>query len=136
MATLSAELCSVEPGKVVIEIPFNPGFSQQHGFIHAGIITTCMDSAAGYAAFSLMPNDAEVLTIELKTSLLSPAKGERFRFEGNVIKPGRTITFCDAVAVAIDSKGNEQQIATMTATMMNVIGREDLMVENNQPGSS
>ena len=81
MQTIEAELVSVEPGQVRIELPFSQSLSQQHGFLHAGILTSCLDTAAGYAAFSLMPEDAEVLTIELKTSLLSPAKAERFEFE-------------------------------------------------------
>ena len=126
MSTIGASLVSVSPGAAVIELPFDRKLSQQHGFIHAGIITTCLDSAAGYAAFSLMPENAEVLTIELKTSLMSPARGERFRFEGRVIKAGRTITFGEADAFAINLDGTETKIASMTATMMSVIDRSDV----------
>lgn len=119
MTTLGGTITSVEPGKVILEMPFNADFTQQHGFLHAGAITTMLDSAAGYAAFSLMAEDAEVLTIELKTSLMSPALGDHFRFEGNVMKAGRTISFCQADAYAL-SAGREKRIASMTATMMAV----------------
>lgn len=119
METLGGTIATVEPGKVILEMPFSPGFTQQHGFLHAGAITTMLDSAAGYAAFSLMPPNTEVLTIELKTSLMSPAQGEHFRFESRVEKAGRTITFCTAEAFAI-SNGSEKKIATLTATMMTV----------------
>ncbi len=120
MKTLGGSLTSVQPGKVVLEMPFNPTFTQQHGFMHAGAITSMLDSAAGYAALSLMPENAEVLTIELKTSLLSPAKGDHFRFEAIVIKAGRTITFCEAKAIAIE-ENKEKAIATLTASMFTVL---------------
>jgi len=90
MATIGGELVSVKPGFVVLELPFSEKITQQHGFVHAGILTTMLDSAAGYAAFSLMEPSASVLTIEFKTNLMAPAKGDRFRFEGKVVKPGRT----------------------------------------------
>ncbi|MEM9438691.1 MAG: PaaI family thioesterase [Pseudomonadota bacterium] len=115
--SLGLELALVEPGRVVIEMAFNPSFVQQHGFHHAGVTTTGMDSACGYAAYSLMEEDAEVLTVEFKTSLLAPAAGERFRFEGRVVKPGRTLMFTEGRAEA-DGK----LIATMSATMMAVRG--------------
>ncbi|MEM9349304.1 MAG: PaaI family thioesterase [Pseudomonadota bacterium] len=115
--SLGLELALVEPGHVVIEMAFNPSFVQQHGFHHAGVTTTGMDSACGYAAYSLMEEDAEVLTVEFKTSLLAPAAGERFRFEGRVVKPGRTLMFTEGRAEA-DGK----LIATMSATMMAVRG--------------
>ncbi|MEL7429094.1 MAG: PaaI family thioesterase [Pseudomonadota bacterium] len=124
MSTLGGSITSVEPGRVILEMPFNANFTQQHGFLHAGAITTMLDSAAGYAAFSLMAKDAEVLTIELKTSLMSPALGDHFRFEGKVVKSGRTISFCEADAYALSS-GKEKRIASMTATMMAVTDRRD-----------
>ncbi|MEM7214407.1 MAG: PaaI family thioesterase [Pseudomonadota bacterium] len=126
MELVNGRIASIEPGQVVLEMPMDRMVTQQHGFVHAGIITTMLDSAAGYAAFSLMPADAAVLTIEFKTNLMAPAKGELFRFTGRVIKPGRTITFCEASAIAIERGKPERQITTMTATMMTVLGREDV----------
>lgn len=119
---LSMPVC--EAGRVVLEMPFNPSFVQQHGFHHAGVTTTGMDSACGYAAFSLMEADAEVLTVEFKTSLLAPAAGERFRFEGRVVKPGKTLMFCEGRALAFDNGGDSKLIATMSATMMAVRGMD------------
>lgn len=126
MKTLGGELIAVEPGRVVIELPFSNKITQQHGFVHAGVLTTMMDSAAGYAAFSLMPEEAEVLTIEFKTSLMAPAKGGRFRFQGHVVKSGRTITFTEAEAFALVDGENNRKLATLTATMMTVTGRDDV----------
>lgn len=126
ITAIDGKLVSVEPGRVVLELPYSDRITQQHGFVHAGVLTTMMDSSAGYAAFSLMPETAGVLTIEFKTSLMAPAKGERFRFEGRVIKPGRTIMFCEADAFAISNDGTEKKVATLTATMMVVTGRSDV----------
>jgi uncharacterized protein (TIGR00369 family) len=126
MATLGAELVSAAPGRAEIAMPYNPAFTQQHGFLHAGTISTVLDSACGYAAFSLMPADAAVLTIEFKVNLLAPGKGERFRFRGEVTKPGRTILVADGKAYAVDSNGVEKLIATMTGTMMCIRDRADL----------
>ena len=78
MATLGIEITGLTPGEVELRMPYAAAYTQQHGFIHAGIITTALDSACGYAAFSLMPSDAEVLTVEFKTNLLAPAKGDRY----------------------------------------------------------
>ena len=89
MATIGAELTLVTPGIVEIEMPFSAALTQQHGFLHAGVISAALDSACGYAAFSLMPADAAVLTIEFKVNLLAPGKGERFLFRGSVTKPAR-----------------------------------------------
>lgn len=125
LQTMGARLISVEPGRVVVEMAHDDRFTQQHGFIHAGVTTTVLDTACGYAAFSLMPADAGVLTIELKTNLLAPAAGEQFVFEGRVVKPGRTVTFCEGEAFAI-SNGTRKRIATLSATMMTVLGRDDV----------
>jgi uncharacterized protein (TIGR00369 family) len=125
MGTLGVTLERIEPGEIELAMPYNAAFTQQHGFIHAGIMTTALDSACGYAAFSLMPAEAAVLTIEFKTNLLAPAKGERFTFHGRVIKPGRTITVTEAQAFAHDG-GASKLVATMTATLMALIGREDV----------
>jgi uncharacterized protein (TIGR00369 family) len=121
MATLGASLESVEPGQVTIALPFREDLTQQHGFLHAGVVATIGDSACGYAAFSLMPADAGVLTIEFKINLLAPARGERFRAIGRVIRPGRTIT----VTVA-DVLAGDQLVATLTATIMTILDRPDV----------
>ena len=107
-------------------MPYSKALTQQHGFLHAGIISTALDSACGYAAFSLMPPDAAVLTIEFKLNMLSPGKGERFLFRGSVTKPGRTIIVADGQAYAYAADGEARLIATMTATMMTITGREGL----------
>lgn len=121
MATMGITLSDVTPGRVVLEMPFNPAFSQQHGFIHAAVITAGMDSACGFAALTLMDTESEVLTVEFKCSFMAPARGQSFRFEGDVIKAGRTLTFTEGRAIAVDGD-KERQIATITATMMAVRG--------------
>lgn len=125
MCTLGATLAAVRPGQVEITLPWAEPLTQQHGFLHAGMVSTALDSACGYAGFSLMPTDAAVLTIEFKINLLAPAQGERFRMLGTVIKPGRTVTVCEGQAYAIDG-GREKLIATMGCTLMAVIGREGI----------
>ena len=126
MATLGAQLESVDPGRVVITMQHRPELTQQHGFLHAGIVSTALDSACGYAAFSLMPADAAVLTIEFKVNLLAPARGPGFRFEAEVTKAGRTISVVDGSAWQTDANGQLQRVATMTATVMTVRGRDGL----------
>ena len=126
MATIGAELTSVTPGVVEIELPYDEALTQQHGFLHAGIISAALDSACGYAAYSLMPADAAVLTIEFKVNLLAPGKGERFLFRGSVTKPGRTIIVADGQAYAFGDGGEAKLIATMTGTMMTVTGRQGI----------
>ena len=122
MQTLGVEITRLAPGEIELAMPFEAAFTQQHGFIHAGIMATVLDSACGYAAFSLMPADAAVLTVEFKTNLLAPAKGKRFFFRAGVVKPGRTLTFCEGRAFA-DEDGRETMVATMTATMMAMLPR-------------
>lgn len=126
MTTIGARLALVTPGIVEIEMPYSASLTQQHGFLHAGIISTALDSACGYAAFSLMQEGASVLTIEFKVNLLAPGKGERFLFRGNVTKPGRTIIVADGQAYAFNASGEAKLIATMTGTMMTVTGREGI----------
>lgn len=125
MNTIGATLVAVEPGRVVIELPWAQALTQQHGFLHAGMVATAMDTACGYAGFSLMPADAAVLTIEYKINLLAPAKGQRFRMEADVVKPGRTISVVEGIAYAID-EGREKVIATMNATLMAIFGRDGI----------
>ena len=122
MINLGIEITHIAPGEVNLRLPFNTDFTQQHGFMHAGITTTALDSACGYAAFSLMPAEAAVLTVEFKTSLLAPAQGDYFSMRAKVTKPGRTLFFTEAEAYAI-YQDQEKKIATMSATMMAVSGR-------------
>lgn len=125
MRTLGATLAAVRPGQVEITLPWAEALTQQHGFLHAGMVSTALDSACGYAGFSLMPVEAAVLTIEFKINLLAPAKGERFRMVGTVIKPGRTVTVCEGHAYAIDGD-QEKLIAIMGCTLMAVTGRDSI----------
>ena len=125
MHTLGASLSHVAPGEVDISFDWAQPLTQQHGFLHAGMVATALDSACGYAGFSLMPEGAAVLTIEFKINLLAPAQGERFRMEGRVLKPGRTITVCEGRAYALHG-GGEKLVATMGCTLMAVTGRADV----------
>jgi uncharacterized protein (TIGR00369 family) len=122
MHTLGIEITGLGAGEIELKMPLMPAYTQQHGFTHAGIIATALDSACGYAAFSLMPQDAAVLTVEFKTNLIAPAKGEYFLFRARVVKPGRTITVCDSQAFAVES-GQEKLVATMTGTLMALFDR-------------
>jgi len=119
--TLQATMTRVEPGEVEIELPFRQDLTQ-HGYLHAGIITTIVDSACGYAAYSLMAAQAEVLTVEYKVNFLAPAQGERFIARGRVTRAGRTLTVCAGEVVALQ-EGREALIATMLTTMMAVQGK-------------
>lgn len=126
MQTLAVEIVRLAPGEIELAMPSAPAFTQQHGFIHAGIISTVLDSACGYAAFSLMPVEAAVLTVEFKINLLAPAKGNRFTFYAQVVKPGKTLTVCDGRAYASDRDRDQRLIATMTGTLMAIFDREGL----------
>jgi uncharacterized protein (TIGR00369 family) len=106
-------------------MPYDRRLTQQHGFLHGGIVSAGLDSACGFAALTTLPPESGILTIEFKINLLAPARGERFRFEGNVTKPGRTITVTDGEAWALTGE-QTKRIATMTATMMTIIGRDDV----------
>jgi uncharacterized protein (TIGR00369 family) len=125
MKTLGVKIMNLQPGEIELMMPYAAAYTQHHGFIHAGIIATVLDNACGYAAFSLVPDDAAMLTVEFKTNLLAPARGERFIFRGKVVKPGRTITVCEAQAFGVDG-GEERLVATMTGTLMSLFERDDL----------
>jgi uncharacterized protein (TIGR00369 family) len=125
MQTVGASLTSIAPGEVVIEFPFDSSLTQQHGFIHAGIVSTVLDSACGYAAFSLMPANAAVLTIEFKINLLSPAEGDRFEAVGKVKKPGRSITVAEGEIYAHQGNG-KKLVASMVGTLMAVFDRDQI----------
>lgn len=124
MHTLGAAMTSVEPGQIEIELPYRADLTQQHGFIHAGAVASVLDSACGYAALSLMPAGAAVLSIEFKVNLLAPARGERLIARAQVKRAGRTITVCTADAYAVEGEASKV-VATMVATMMCIQGREN-----------
>ncbi len=117
MKTLSASVTRVVAGEVEIEMPVSSAVSQQHGFVHAAALTAIMDSACGYAALSVMPEDSDVLAVEFKVNFVAPATGSSIRAVGSVIKAGKTITLTTANAYAISSEG-EKLVAVMQATMI------------------
>jgi uncharacterized protein (TIGR00369 family) len=126
LSTLGVTIAGIWPGRVELDLPYRADLCQQNGFVHAGAITAVADSACGYAAASLMPADRDVLTVEFKVNLLSPARGDRFRAVGEVVRAGRTLTVCSAevVAWADDGAGEPEaslvRVALMQATMMAV----------------
>ena len=117
MATLNARITRLEPGAVDLTAPYDPRFSQQNGFWHAGAVASLADSANGYAAFSLAPAGTDVLAVEFKINLLAPAEGEAFRAEGRVLRPGRTLTVCRADVFGI-SGDDSRLVATMLSTII------------------
>ncbi|HEY9072902.1 MAG TPA: PaaI family thioesterase, partial [Desulfobaccales bacterium] len=125
MRTIGAELTRLMPGEAEISLPYRDDLTQQHGFVHAGIIATIADTACGYVAFSLMPTDAAVLTVEYKINLMAPAVGELFVAQGRVIRPGKTLSVCSAEVMA-HHRGKVKTVATMLATMMTLANQEGL----------
>jgi uncharacterized protein (TIGR00369 family) len=117
MTTIGASVASAKKGEVEIVLPFSDKVLQQHGFIHAGAVATIADSACGYAALSVMPDDAAVLTTEFKIHLLSPAKGERLRAVGRVVRAGRKLVIAMGEVFA-EEGGTSKQVALITASMM------------------
>jgi len=122
MVLLGAQMLRVEPGFVEIALAFRPELSQQHGFFHAGVVSTIADSAGGYAGFTLFPPEAGVLTVEFKINLLAAADGERVIAEGRVIRPGRTLTVCQLDA-HVEKGGRRTHCATGMQTLMCIVGR-------------
>ncbi|HEV2836166.1 MAG TPA: PaaI family thioesterase [Pyrinomonadaceae bacterium] len=117
MSLIGGELTRLEPGIIEITLPYRRDLTQQHGYVHAGIITTIADSACGYAAYTLMPPGSDVLAVEFKLNLLRPAKGETFTARAEVIKSGRTLTVVRADVHAFTGEQREL-IATMQGTMI------------------
>lgn len=115
MKTLHAQLVSAELGQVKISCPFSGDLTQQHGFFHAGVATSIADSACGYAALTMMPEEMEVLSVEYKINFLRPAKTDKLIAVGQVLKPGKTLTICEA---SVYDSQEEMLIAKMTATMI------------------
>ncbi len=122
LATLGTTLERVAPGEVEMRLPFREDLTQQHGFLHAGALTTVVDTACGYAALTLMPPGAAVLTVEFKMNLLAPGKGEAVVARARVLKAGRTLSVVAGDVLAVE-RGEERLVATMTATVMTVRDR-------------
>lgn len=122
LTTLGITLARIEPGTLELRMPYDVKFSQQNGFLHGGIISAGLDTACGLASYTLMPANADILTVEFKINLLAPAKGQTFRFVGHVIKPGRTLVVSEGRAYAVEGE-REKLIATMSATMMTMVQR-------------
>jgi uncharacterized protein (TIGR00369 family) len=120
MTTLGVEVTAVEPGRVEMLMRHDDRFTQQHGFLHAGAVASVLDTACGYAAFSVMPPDAAVLTVTYTINLLAPAAGEQFAITGEVVRAGRTLVVCRGEAFA---DGGQRPFAVMQATMTAVFGR-------------
>ena len=120
MATLGVEVIAVEPGRVEMSVRHDDRFTQQHGFLHAGAVASVLDSACGYAAYSVMPADAAVLTATYTINLLAPAAGRRFTMTGEVVRAGRTLVVCRGEAFADDDK---RPFAVMQATMTAVYSK-------------
>ncbi|MGQ0713541.1 MAG: PaaI family thioesterase [Gemmatimonadaceae bacterium] len=125
MGTLGAKLVRVVPGEVAVELPWRPELGQQHGVLHAGVVASIADSACGYAALSLMPKGAAVMSVEFKVNLLAPGRGDRFTAVGRVRRAGRTLTVCEGTVIAHDG-GESREVAVMTATMIRLEGKSDL----------
>ncbi len=126
MKTIGALLTKVSPGEVHVELPFRNDLTQQHGFLHAAVMTAIVDTACGFAALTLAPRDAAVLTVEYKVNFMSPGSGERITAHARVLKRGRAVTVC-AGDVYARQAGRERHIATMIATIANVTERPNLV---------
>jgi uncharacterized protein (TIGR00369 family) len=124
MATIGAELAVIEPGYCEIHLPWRREITQQHGYVHGGALASIVDSAAGYAAFSLMPADASILTVEYKLNILRPGEGERMIARGRVIKPGRSLSVVNADVYAVKG-GVETLCVTSIHTLMAMHGKTD-----------
>jgi len=124
MAYIGAQLCAVAPGRIEIALPYRPELTQQHGFIHGGIVGMIADNACGYAAFSLLPATASIVTAEYKLNLLAPAAGERLIAQGMVLRPGRSLVVAQAEVRAVTAGGGTQ-VAAALATLMILRDRED-----------
>jgi uncharacterized protein (TIGR00369 family) len=123
MQMINARLVGVAPGLVHIELDYQPGLTQQNGYLHAGILSTLVDSACGFAAFCLMPAGSRVLSVEFKVNIMSPASGEKFLASGRVVKSGRTLMVCSGEVLAF-SAGLQTPVALMQATMMHLSSEE------------
>lgn len=124
MAHLGARITALAPGFCEVTADYRRELTQQHGFVHGGVLASIADSAAGYAAYSLMPADASVLTVEYKLNLLRPGRGDAMIARGRVLKPGRTLTVVQADVFARGA-GGEEQVLSSLQTLMCLAGRAD-----------
>lgn len=124
MALIGAELSAVEPGVCEIRLPYRADLTQQHGFFHAGVVATIVDSAGGYAGYTLMPADSSVLTVEYKLNLLAPGDGDLLIARGEVVKPGRNLVICRGEVYAV-KEGRRAHCASMQQTLMTMHGKPD-----------
>ncbi len=124
MRTLGVRMTALTPGKCELTLPYQPSLCQQHGFLHAGVVTTVSDTAAGYAAFSLMPADSSVLSVEYKQNLLAPAVGDELIARGEVIRAGRNITVVLTHAYT-RREGTEKLVGLLQATIMCMHGMQE-----------
>ena len=125
MALIGAALGRLAPGEVEVVLPIRHDVTQQHGFVHGGVVAMVADSAAGYAAFSLMPADATLLSVEFKLNFLAPGRGETLVARGRVIKPGRTLSVVEVDVASVDAAGRHAPCARMLQTLMALPGRPD-----------
>jgi uncharacterized protein (TIGR00369 family) len=125
MALVGATLGRVAPGEAEVLLPVRPEVGQQHGFVHGGVVAMIADSAAGYAAFSLMPADGTLLSVEFKLNFLAPGRGETLVARGRVIKPGRTLSVVEVDVASVDAAGRHAPCARMLQTLMALPGRPD-----------
>ena len=124
MRTIGASIAALEPGYCAIALVPRAELSQQHGYVHAGIVAAIIDTAGGYAGFTLFPADSSVLTVEFKLNLLAPARGEQLVAEGFVVKNGRSLTITRGEVHAVD-RGRRTLVALMQQTLMTMHGRAD-----------
>ena len=124
MRLIGARLTQVEPGRCVIELAVRDDLTQQHGFVHGGVVGMIADSAGGYAAFTLMPADASVLTVEYKINMLAPAAGDLLIATGEVLKPGRSVSIVRADVFAVQGD-RRTRVAAMQQTLMVMHGVAD-----------
>ena len=124
IALIGAELAMLKPGYCEIRLPYRKILSQQHGFFHAGVIGTLADNSGGYAAFTLMPEDSSILTVEYKLNLIAPGEGEGLIARGRVVKSGRTLSIC-STEVNVMKGGVESLCATCLMTLIALLGRPD-----------
>lgn len=120
MGLMGGQLLRVAPGEIDVEVPYRRELTQQRGLLHAGVTTTALDSACGYAALSLSPPGSDVVSVNFNVSLLAPAVGERLVARARVVRSGRTITFTEADAFMVGPDGTETHVASMTASMMRI----------------
>jgi len=124
MGLIGAQLVNLQPGWCEIHMPYRPDLTQQHGFFHAGITTTAVDSAAGYAGFSVMAPNTSVLSVEFKINLLAPADGELLIAIGEVVKPGKSLVICKGDAWVVKN-GKATHCALMQQTLITMHGKSE-----------